>query len=446
MSIDGALKNFIDLVIERSVRAMIDDFLTNDLPRDFPQVPKVTCGTVRDFFDGCVCRALPDATVIVAWHELLLQYADDPDAVFLSRLYEHQKLPDGRWDTRRCALTIMADGFSYAFASNYFARVIYTMAWCGFVPDYDDFKSWLVGRDAKLGYFMSTDVERVIAAYPLGHYATHYYTPGWYLAHNVAVNGDDYAGAEDLNIKDILTIGDRTDWRREGEMMVRRENKTLDLGAKSLARAHFLRFLDPINYFLVPSRKHARPHGLVGEDARVVNYMRKYAEQAYGDSLLSFYQNALVPRPMCGGDDLNTLGDAQFPFSFTTQPEPNSTAAEEGVMTTANDDDSSVAQTGLTQEIPEEAPQLLDEQVVRMARLYLEQGMSFRELERVVLHIDSQARGGGFVAKAALNAIGITANEKNLLSPLRGNPFAPARRAIADSTGQLHETLTMIYE
>lgn len=74
-----------------------------------------------------------------------------------------------------------------------------------------------------------------------------------------------------------------------------------------------------------------------------------------------------------------------------------------------------------------------------MARLYLEKSVSFRNLEKIVLGIDSQSRGGGFVAKNALNAFGITAANKGALSR------RTLKAELEYATGTYKRALTEIY-
>ena len=54
-----------------------------------------------------------------------------------------------------------------------------------------------------------------------------------------------------------------------------------------------------------------------------------------------------------------------------------------------------------------------EKQLHDMAVLYLVDGKSYRDLEREVLKIKSEQRGGGFKAKSALNNIGIEAKHKS---------------------------------
>lgn len=441
-------------MVERGGRGRemtIDEFFSKENRFTFPVVPEADCFSVQQVFDTCIRPVLPAKEILVAWHELLSRYATDPGSVLLTRLYEHQKDTEGRWDNRRCSLTVMDDGFSFAFASNYFARVIYTMAWRGFVPSYEDFKSWIVERRAFLGYFMATDVERKIAAFPLTHYPVRFYTQGWYLAHNVAVNDDQYEEIGDTDIKkDIFTLGKQSDWKEVNGVIVRHLPGSLSSREKMLAVAHFLRFLDPINYFLVPAKKFSQPRTLVGECPDVVNYMRRWAEENYGDTMLRFAKQACLCFSVSVQDDLIRLGACPCSYHFTSRVEsvsmvsPLAQPLQEDAGSEVSEDAES-DQKREDEKTAEDAAGISDDRLVRMARLYLEQGVSFRNLERIVLGINSKARGGGFIAKKALNDIGITAREKNLLSPMRDNPHEPSRRAIAESTDILHETLVMIY-
>ena len=74
-----------------------------------------------------------------------------------------------------------------------------------------------------------------------------------------------------------------------------------------------------------------------------------------------------------------------------------------------------------------------------MGRLYLEQGLSFRNLEKRVLHIDSQARGGGFIAKCALNNFGLTNENKGALK------YRSVAKAYKTASGLYKKALETLY-
>ena len=54
-----------------------------------------------------------------------------------------------------------------------------------------------------------------------------------------------------------------------------------------------------------------------------------------------------------------------------------------------------------------------DTDLKRLVKAYLEEGLSYRELERRLLGIDSPDRGGGFRAKTALDEVGVFFKPKN---------------------------------
>lgn len=259
-----------------------------------PIVPETSSNNVSEYFEKCIQIALPSDESVIQWHNLLVKYIEDPDCVFLSRLYESKKT-NGIWDNRRGSLTIMKDGLSFAFASNYFARLIYTMAYFGYVPDYDDFKNTLKNREISLNYIMPpTEVERQIAAYKLKAHKVNFYTPDWYLAHIIAYKDDEYINHEHIKLEDILPLGTATDWNDESNgYLVRKLDYTLSPEKKELMKAQFLRFIDPINYFLVPNNSHSSIKS-IGEDLKVVLYMRARAQEKFGKTYDDFKNLALV--------------------------------------------------------------------------------------------------------------------------------------------------------
>lgn len=71
---------------------------------------------------------------------------------------------------------------------------------------------------------------------------------------------------------------------------------------------------------------------------------------------------------------------------------------------------------------------------------YLIDALSFRDIERNILEIDSQAHGGGFIAKGIINSYGIEAINKGMVTEENINEL------IANNTGQLKFTLEKLNE
>lgn len=367
----------------------IEEFLSPDHDIRVPVLPDGTTHTASDFFDNAICIP-PNPAIVKEWHRLLTRYMEDPNAVILSRLYESTPDPVERWATRRGMMTRMADGFSYACASNHFGRIIFTMAYNDFVPEYSDFLRMFTERRISLSHaFRTNPIERECPAFRLQPYHGKFYTPGWYLAHILAINKDKYLGYPAVNFKDIITLGQNDDWRNSPCPNVRLLPETLTDEQKTIAKAYFLRFIDPINYFLVPGKKHVSIK-TIGEKKEIVNFMRKKYSDTYGDVYLDFMEKALGNQRLIPAENCEELGRQQITVSFWTNA--------------ADDDDDA------------EGVQFTNQDKARCLKAYLFDGLSFRKLERNILHIDSPARGGGFKAQTMMHDFGLVTANKGMLA------------------------------
>ena len=118
----------------------IYEFLHDSKNLKIYNVPTRHSTTPEELYENCIpinfqklIKSDPAIiTSIIKWYKLLVRYIERPGAVLMSRLYEHEG-EKGEWNTRRGCLTI-SNNYRYAFASNHFARIIYTMAINKFVP------------------------------------------------------------------------------------------------------------------------------------------------------------------------------------------------------------------------------------------------------------------------------------------------------------------------
>lgn len=287
----------------------IDEFLDKNNKFSFPDIPTGTANTIGDFYKNCIYPVSPkNKDTIIKWHNLISKYSKDSDAVILSRLYESRKY-NGNWDTRRGMICRMRDGFTYAYATNFFARIIYTMAYFDFVPEYDDFKTMFTQRKFSLSSFMGqTDVEKKYAAFTQTAYHRRFYTQHWYLAHIVAVNDELFYKYETKNINDIFTPGMQNEWKENSAGYFERYiDSELNESEKLIARAHFIRFIDPMNYFLVPNSKHVSI-SKIGEEPNLIKYMRKIFSNNYGNDYRLFLNDALSDPLLVPVETVEELG------------------------------------------------------------------------------------------------------------------------------------------
>lgn len=310
----------------------------------FPEVPEIAAFTVSDFFNKTSRRVLPPANCIIAMHKMLIEYANDAlgkndPARFLSRLHESVAMGNGLTETRRGGCTIMADGLNYVFASNYFARVIYVLTYCGWSPNLNDFKDMISKRRICIGYpYKRTNGERRISAYPTIRKDAEYYpadcfyTPDWYLAHIVGVM-DPFVGHERIDLRGVvLPRGKLDDWNIEAGLPVRRIQACLSKEEKEVVVAQFLRFLDPINYVLVPNQRHEmhspQKRTRIGEEPCFISYLKRWMHKYVNEEESGLYEEfcKLALAPVESGsievlnDDIEKRGSIQLKVKITAKP------------------------------------------------------------------------------------------------------------------------------
>lgn len=255
-----------------------------------------------------VARLMKNA---IAWHEMLQRYVRLPDAVLWVRRYEssskkEKALHGGRWPTRRACKTEYSDGFSYVFVSNFDAHEIFNMVGLGVVPDEYEFLRLMKNHQFPLHYDDGGSCEESdIASYPkIGSTRAGVLTVNhWYLAHILSVNDPAYY-TEAVDFERLCPRGQLSDWKPHGRYKVRRiTQKTLTDHEKDIIRAHFLRFVDPINYYVVPGKNYQDNHGYrfnnnqIGEYAPLNDYISGRFADIYGQRVIEeFRASVFAPK------------------------------------------------------------------------------------------------------------------------------------------------------
>ena len=392
----------------------------------FPQVPNGETSTVGDFFKQCTAGVRLSPEMIVKWHRMLVSYSNPKKNNRLPvRLHESVRI-NGAYETRRGAVTRMQDGFEYVFASNYFARVIYSMGKEGYVPEEEDFADMINNRKVCISYPLHVNPgEQEISAYPSrivnARYSTQgLYTPSWYLAHIADVNNVrrvPYRGFEGVRPRDVMSSGKMADWEMVNGMPVRQLKE--NLGEKrAIVRANFLRFLDPINYFLVPSRKfekHEVGSGVLGEASDVVAYAKQRmiseVEKISHGIYDEFCDIALISKKEYEERSVEQLGSVRMMVRFSSR-QINENGNVKSATITAKEKNRCEKKLSISDKLLED-----------VVRAYLEEGKSYRRIECDILGIEGKKRGGGFVAKALLNGLGISSAEKRVFAQVSPQEF-----------------------
>lgn len=272
--------------------------------------------TVDDFYNSCIVKNLCPISNVLAWHKMFMKYVDMNDAILWVRYYEGGSKVNGRYRNRRACYTEFADGFSYVFVSNYDAHEIYNMVFQGITPDVNEFKDLMKTFKYPLHYDngpSNSCEESDICAYPhIGEVTGGVLTDqGWYLAHVYGIK-DDFLRPDgtmktiDKKERDrIFPRGSLNDWQIDPTdgIMKRKLNYSLSADEKALVKAHFLRFVDPLNYFIVPGESyenHAIYSGKrIGEYKDLTEYVGYEFEHVYGTELVKeFRDKALICMPI----------------------------------------------------------------------------------------------------------------------------------------------------
>ncbi len=321
----------------------LKEFFEGNRQFKFPKVPETTSLTIGNFFEQTTLTVIPAAEHIIAMHKMLVEYAkealkENNPARFLSRLHESVAMGHGITETRRGGYTVMADGLKYAFASNYFARVIYVLTYCGWNPCLDDFMDMICKQRVCLGYpYKHTKGEDRISAYPTRRKDAEYYlsdcfyTPDWYLAHIVGVM-DPFVGHEEIDLRGVvLPRGELADWKNEDGVPVRKMPICLSKKAKEVVVAQFLRFVSPINYVLVPNEKREihspQTRNRIGEEPCFISFLRRWMHKYVNDKEPGLYEEfcKLALAPVESGElkdlsnDIEERGKTRLKVMTTTQ-------------------------------------------------------------------------------------------------------------------------------
>lgn len=269
--------------------------------------------TIDEFYNNCIVSHLLPVNSVLAWHKMLMDYVDRPDAIYWIRYYESGSKASGRWNNRRACVTRFSDGFTYAFVSNFDAHEILNMVRLGVTPDIKEFADLMTLFKYPMHYDPGTSCEESdINAYPnigtpRGGILTFEH---WYLAHindikSEFIRDDGTYRAVDISSIEGLQIyprGSVSDWKldKKSGVMIRELPYSLTPEQKKLVKAHFLRFVDPLNYYVTPGPKYETNSVCprIGEYGVLNNFISNKFESLYGTSVMdSFRKKALIKKP-----------------------------------------------------------------------------------------------------------------------------------------------------
>ena len=239
----------------------LDNIAKTSTVKSLKKYPDVE--TAKDFdelWKKVIEPNLPEKDVVIEWHNLLMKYIKQSNAVFSLRAY-------GSGDARRGFLNKVyindEESFETFYTDNSVPFYFYSMAKDGFVPSLTEFNDAMIkNRTFPYGYFPSSSGKK-FAAYPVGKNPD-INTKGYKLAHIFSA-GENYSDA--ARYKEISKFcnvefprGVMADWSHR-TLSNGKHYRRIDIDdnqkpetVRAFAVAHFLRSVHPLNYFLVPLR------------------------------------------------------------------------------------------------------------------------------------------------------------------------------------------------
>ncbi len=249
----------------------------------FQDVPNGRYSSLDNFYTEIVAPQEIDVDVLKGWTELLYKYVEDENAIVFVRKLERQE--------RRGFRTMFNGGFSYVFSDNTLATLIYAMARTKIVPVYKEFRDYALRRLAMPLSMRPNGAERSeLSAFPwYGHPKQN----GWKLAHvNDINNSNEYNIDYEQFQRSYFIPGNLRDWSIDTIEGPIRRFGALPLCERRVFIAHFLRFCNPMNYFLVPGNY---AHDLsingirFGRGIGEYNLMRRFIDQRRREALGKLY-------------------------------------------------------------------------------------------------------------------------------------------------------------
>lgn len=400
----------------------LEYFLDNINEFNVPKLPHGKANSINELYESLIENSLPKKETIENWHGLLLKYIQQEDAIFFIRRYA--SAPNKDWNLiRRGFLTEYSSGLKYVFCDNFFAHYFYLMALHNYTPTFDDFIEHIKSRKFPYG-FKKTSEEEPFQAFPKGKTVS-INTAGWKLAHLYSVNQNDYNFDYKKISKELFPRGNQNEWKNNhgNDYPSRFIEKTNTSELRKITIAHFLRLVHPINYFLVPKTNLSNLD--IGESPELISFMREKAYSRY-INILTEYENLIMSKQM----EVKDYHSYRFNLEYGLGFKKSKNTEEKNLKSTKKTSSKKYVATNDNYSIED----------LSIIKAYLIDALSFRNIEREILKIDSQARGGGFIAKGIINSYEIEAKNKGTVTEENINEL------ISNNTGKFKMTLIKLNE
>lgn len=374
--------------------------------------------TIEEFYRNFIEPRLPKRDVVIKFHNALVKYATEtPSPIYALRIFnenDETKIRRGFWTK------IANSERSYFYTDNSFAYLFAKMAFDNDYPvDFlNDFYKLMSNHEFPYKYTIrgSLKNEKKYCAFPAWNknpgITTHYK-----LAHIFDVGGgtdcEYWDGNKKYSIGEIAELifkrGNHNEWKQVGPYYVREQ--TIDKCNADLAKrflvAEFLRFVDPINYFLAPKGRyngivynHFHPYdgkkeNDIGEYKPLLAYIQNQFRKRYG-KIYDEYLRLIMCKPY-------DIDDYIINHPINLEYDPNGLSQYSTTTTKTKTPKSSNPRIS----------KYTNKTRIELAYIFLTNNVSLKYLEKNILKCNTDRHGA--TAKTILDALGISNSKKGIL-------------------------------
>ena len=290
---------------------------------EIPRVGEFHANSIGELYNNVIDLNKLDHDVVLRWWRMLRDYVTGKEdcRVFVRKL-EHEQ--------RRGFVSCFEGGLSYVFCDNSFAKVIYGLARQPYSPrDVGDFTEAMSLLKFKCLHCSHGDERHAVdgggnryCVYKNGTMPN--FHQEWKLAHIIGVNQFYLGNYTDFQGR-YFQPGELEDWAYDARygLVVRNMGNMRNSNDRGFFISHFLRFCNPMNYFLIPNGRKVRVGVGAGfardisEDVNLLEYIRQRRLEEFGDAWREFEECA---RFSGFGDIANRAGIGDIRVDFSCQP------------------------------------------------------------------------------------------------------------------------------
>ncbi|HZY25364.1 MAG TPA: hypothetical protein VFE71_06020 [Bacteroidales bacterium] len=242
----------------------------------FPHLVSGHANNVAEFFEKVIQPQFTHKDAIKEFHRTLMEYVKLEGPTLFLRLYG--SFPKESYQLlRRGFLTEFPDKTRMVFCDNTFSMIFAGLKIGGYSLSKEQLSDYLRQKELICSFGLTHEEKELSYYTPQNAIRIGFNSKGWYQAH-IKPTGYGFGEISIKNLQSFFPNPDRSEW----DNTIRKTQTDLSPDQKQLLVAHFIRFIHPLNSFLVPKRDHMKYSGKrIGEEAEVIEFVRNYLKAEF---------------------------------------------------------------------------------------------------------------------------------------------------------------------